>query len=82
MVVVVDCRDLRDDFILDDVPLVLMTKTIGSWWNWKIAFTKEIIMCLILGCRWPSPRALPSGLRIVAHAEPAFFWEWCCPGGT
>jgi tetratricopeptide (TPR) repeat protein len=36
------CRDLRYDFILDDVPLVLMNQTIGSWRNWKIAFTKDI----------------------------------------
>ncbi len=36
------CRDLRYDFVLDDVPLILMNPTIASWRNWKIVFTHHI----------------------------------------
>src|SRR4051812_44229489 len=35
-------RDLRYDFILDDVPLILMNQTIASWRNWKMLFTHHI----------------------------------------
>lgn len=35
-------QDVRYDFILDDIPLILMDPTIGSWRNWKIAFTNQI----------------------------------------
>jgi len=35
-------QDVRYDFILDDIPLILMDPTIASWRNWKIAFTSQI----------------------------------------
>jgi tetratricopeptide (TPR) repeat protein len=35
------CRDLRYDFILDDVPLILMNETITSWRNWKTVFMTD-----------------------------------------
>ena len=35
------CRDVRYDFILDDVPLILMNETITSWHNWKTVFVRE-----------------------------------------
>jgi Tfp pilus assembly protein PilF len=35
-------QDIRYDFILDDVPLILMNETILSWRNWKSAFVKDI----------------------------------------
>lgn len=35
-------QDLRYDFILDDVPLVLMDETITSWRNWKKLFLTDI----------------------------------------
>src|ERR1700722_6381256 len=57
------CRDLRYDFILDDVPLVLMNQTIGSWRNWKIAFTKDIFFARSSG--------LPIGVSAV-HYRPVY----------
>jgi hypothetical protein len=36
------CRDIRYDFILDDVPLILMNETITSWRNWKTVFRTDI----------------------------------------
>lgn len=35
------CRDLRYDFILDDVQLVLMNETIASWHKWKTLFVTD-----------------------------------------
>jgi protein O-mannosyl-transferase len=35
-------QDIRYDFILDDVPLILMNETIGSWRNWKRVFVTDI----------------------------------------
>ncbi len=35
------CRDVRYDFILDDVPLILMNETITSWHNWKTVFVPK-----------------------------------------
>jgi tetratricopeptide (TPR) repeat protein len=35
-------QDVRYDFILDDVSLILMNDTIASWRNWKMAFTTHI----------------------------------------
>ncbi len=57
------CRDLRYDFILDDVPLVLMNQTIGSWRNWKIAFTKDIFFAPNSGL----PMAVPA-----VHYRPVY----------
>jgi protein O-mannosyl-transferase len=37
------CRDLQYDFILDDVPLILMNETITSWRNWAALFVSDII---------------------------------------
>jgi protein O-mannosyl-transferase len=35
-------QDLRYDFILDDIPLILMNETITSWRNWKTVFLTHI----------------------------------------
>jgi protein O-mannosyl-transferase len=35
------CRDLRYDFLLDDVQLILMNQTTASWHNLKIIFTTD-----------------------------------------
>lgn len=35
-------QDIRYDFILDDVPLILMNETITSWRNWKRVFVTDI----------------------------------------
>lgn len=35
-------QDLRYDFLLDDVPLILLNSTIASWHNWKILFLTHI----------------------------------------
>jgi hypothetical protein len=35
-------QDVRYDFILDDVPLILMNETIASWRNWKSTFVTQI----------------------------------------
>ena len=37
------CRDLQYDFILDDLPLILMNETITSWKNWTTLFVSDII---------------------------------------
>ncbi len=37
------CRDLQYDFILDDVPLILMNETITSWKNWTTLFVSQIV---------------------------------------
>jgi tetratricopeptide (TPR) repeat protein len=36
------CRDIRYDFILDDVSLILMNETITSWRNWNTVFRTHI----------------------------------------
>jgi len=36
------CRDLQYDFILDDVPLILVNQTILSWTNWKAVLLSQI----------------------------------------
>ena len=35
-------QDVRYDFILDDIPLILMNESIASWRNWKTAFVNHI----------------------------------------
>jgi protein O-mannosyl-transferase len=35
-------QDVRYDFILDDIPLILLNETILSWRNWKTAFVAQI----------------------------------------
>jgi hypothetical protein len=35
-------QDVRYDFILDDVPLILLNESIASWRNWKTAFVTHI----------------------------------------
>jgi tetratricopeptide (TPR) repeat protein len=57
------CRDLRYDFILDDVPLILMNETIGSWHNWKTPFLNHIFFS-------PGPR-VPLTFTAV-HYRPAY----------
>lgn len=36
------CRDLRYDFILDDMPLIMTNQTIASWHNWRAVFLTHI----------------------------------------
>lgn len=36
------CQDLRYDFIMDDVAMILLNSTIASWHNWKILFLTHI----------------------------------------
>lgn len=36
------CRDLQYDFILDDLPLILMNEAITSWKNWTTLFLSQI----------------------------------------
>ncbi len=35
-------QDVRYDFILDDIPLILVNESITSWRNWKTAFVTHI----------------------------------------
>jgi Flp pilus assembly protein TadD len=35
-------QDVRYDFILDDISLILLNETIASWRNWKTAFVNQI----------------------------------------
>ena len=57
------CRDLRYDFILDDVPLILMNPTIGSWRNWKTVFRTDIFFA--------SGSGLPIGVSAI-HYRPIY----------
>ena len=53
------CRDLQYDFILDDLPLILMNETITSWKNWATLFVSQIVP--------------PQGMDIVAvHYRPIY----------
>src|SRR6266852_7197867 len=36
------CRDLSYDFVMDDVPLILLNQTLDSWRNWKTIFLSHI----------------------------------------
>lgn len=36
------CRDLRYDFLLDDVPLILMNDTFAKWGNWPKLFVGHV----------------------------------------
>ena len=40
------CRDLKYDFLLDDVQLILMNQATVSWQNLKIIFTKDAFFAL------------------------------------
>jgi tetratricopeptide (TPR) repeat protein len=52
------CRDLQYDFILDDVPLILMNEAITSWKNWTTLFVSQIV---------------PTGMDVVAvHYRPIY----------
>jgi 4-amino-4-deoxy-L-arabinose transferase-like glycosyltransferase len=42
LTVAVYCRTLRYDFILDDVPLIMMNDSLSSWHNWKTVLTSHI----------------------------------------
>src|SRR4029077_16157086 len=37
------CRRVQYDFILDDVPLILMNENITSWRNWTTLFVSQIV---------------------------------------
>jgi protein O-mannosyl-transferase len=54
------CRDLQYDFVLDDLPLILMNETITSWKNWTTLFVSQIV-------------PLTQGVYIVAvHYRPIY----------
>ncbi len=60
-------QDLRFDFILDDIPLILMNESIASWRNWKTAFTTHIFAV-------KNP-ALPLGIAAI-HYRPVYkLWQ-------
>ena len=50
-------QDVRYDFILDDVPLILMNGTITSWRNWKTLFVTDLF-----GVKHPSAAMELGGL--------------------
>jgi tetratricopeptide (TPR) repeat protein len=37
------CRDLRYNFVLDDLPLILLNETFASWRNWSQLFATHIL---------------------------------------
>ena len=60
-------QDVRYDFILDDVPLILLNDTITSWRNWKSAFVTQIFAAN----RPTTPRAIAA-----VHYRPAYkLWQ-------
>src|SRR5579863_7560589 len=50
-------QDVRYDFILDDVPLILMNGTIASWRNWETLFVTDLF-----GVKHPSAAMELGGL--------------------
>jgi tetratricopeptide (TPR) repeat protein len=60
-------QDLRYDFILDDVPLILTNETIASWRNWKAAFVTHIFSS--------NGQGLPAEIAAV-HYRPVYkLWQ-------
>jgi hypothetical protein len=60
-------QDVRYDFILDDIPLILMNESIASWRNWKAAFVTHIFAA-------KSP-TLPLGFAAM-HYRPVYkLWQ-------
>jgi hypothetical protein len=60
-------QDVRYDFILDDIPLILMNESITSWRNWKTAFVTHIFAA-------KSP-TLPLGFAAM-HYRPVYkLWQ-------
>lgn len=57
------CRDLQYDFLLDDVPLILMNETLTSWKNWASLFVSDIVP--------PQP-----GVDVVATHYRPFYMLW------
>jgi protein O-mannosyl-transferase len=57
------CRDLKYDFMLDDVQLVLMNQATASWHNLKIIFTTDVFFT-------PGPK-VPINL-VAMHYRPVF----------
>lgn len=48
-------QDIRYDFLLDDIPLILMNETITSWRNWKSLFVTHIFAeerSTLMGTGW------------------------------
>ena len=59
-------QDVRYDFILDDVPLILMNELITSWQNWKKLFVVDI---------FASKNPLPAGGTAI-HYRPIYqLWQ-------
>jgi tetratricopeptide (TPR) repeat protein len=60
-------QDLRYDFILDDVPLILINETLRSWHNWKSMFLTNIFAA--------KSQALPVEITAV-HYRPIYrLWQ-------
>jgi len=60
-------QDLRYDFILDDVPLILINETLRSWRNWKTIFLTNIYTA--------KSQALPVEITAV-HYRPIYrLWQ-------
>jgi tetratricopeptide (TPR) repeat protein len=60
-------QDLRYDFILDDVPLILINETLRSWHNWKTIFLTNIFTAKSL--------VLPGEITAV-HYRPIYrLWQ-------
>ena len=60
-------QDLRYDFILDDVPLILINETLRSWHNWKTIFLTNIFNA--------KSQALPFEIAAV-HYRPIYrLWQ-------
>src|SRR5215470_8621865 len=56
------CRDLQYDFLLDDIPLILLNQTISSWRNWKAVLVNQIF-------------PLDTGIPMAIHYRPVYvFW--------
>jgi tetratricopeptide (TPR) repeat protein len=60
-------QDVRYDFILDDVPLILMNESISSLRNWKTAFVTHIF-----GGRNP---ALPMEIAAIHYRPIYILWQ-------
>ncbi len=60
-------KDVRYDFILDDIPLILMIQMITSWRNWKAAFVTDIFATEFA--------VVPSGMGAI-HYRPVYkLWQ-------
>ena len=58
------CRDLRYNFVLDDLPLIMLNETFTSWRNWTQLFATHIFAS-------PSVTMLSPGAP-AAHYRPIY----------